>query len=35
MQYFLLDPHVKIVGKPEAVQMAKEKILSILDTKVS
>ncbi|XP_054720502.1 protein bicaudal C homolog 1-like [Uloborus diversus] len=27
------DPHVKIVGKPEAVQMAKEKILEILDTK--
>ncbi|XP_035224534.1 protein bicaudal C homolog 1-like [Stegodyphus dumicola] len=27
------DPHVKIIGKPEAVQMAKEKILEILDTK--
>lgn len=27
------DPHVKIVGKPEAVQEAKEMILEILDTK--
>lgn len=28
------DPHVKVVGQPEAVQMAKELILEILDTKV-
>ncbi|KAG8199788.1 hypothetical protein JTE90_000881 [Oedothorax gibbosus] len=27
------DPHVKVVGTPEAVQMAKEMILEILDTK--
>ncbi|XP_055937590.1 protein bicaudal C homolog 1-A-like [Argiope bruennichi] len=27
------DPHVKIVGKPEAVQMAKDQVLEVLDTK--
>ncbi|GFV87180.1 protein bicaudal C homolog 1 [Trichonephila clavipes] len=28
-----LDPHVKIVGTPEAVQMAKDQVLEVLDTK--
>ncbi|GFY69704.1 protein bicaudal C homolog 1 [Trichonephila inaurata madagascariensis] len=27
------DPHVKIVGTPEAVQMAKDQVLEVLDTK--
>ncbi|EDV22128.1 uncharacterized protein TRIADDRAFT_59310 [Trichoplax adhaerens] len=28
-----LDPHIRVIGKPENVQLAKEKIMAILDTK--
>ena len=31
----LLDPHIKVSGKRENVKEAKEKIMSVLDTKVS
>lgn len=30
-----LDPHIKVVGRQEDVQAAKEKIMQILDTRVS
>ena len=30
-----IDPHIRVIGKPEHVQLAKEKIMAILDTKVS
>lgn len=33
--YFWLDPHVRIVGKPNDVKKAKERILSVLDSRVS
>lgn len=29
------DPHVRIAGRPEDVQAAKERIMTILNTKVS
>lgn len=32
--FFLLDPHVRIVGKPNDVKKAKDRILSILDSRV-
>lgn len=32
---FLTDPHIKVSGKREDVQEAKEKIMSVLDTKVT
>lgn len=28
------DPHVRVAGKPENVEAAKERIMSLLDTKV-
>lgn len=30
-----IDPHIKVSGKKENVKEAKEKIMSVLDTKVS
>lgn len=33
--FILIDPHVRIVGKPEDVFKAKERILEFLDSKVS
>ena len=32
---FSSDPHIKLVGYPEDVCLAKEKIMMVLDTKVS
>lgn len=32
--YFFTDPHIKVSGKKENVKEAKEKIMSVLDTKV-
>lgn len=29
------DPHVRVAGKPENVDVAKERIMTMLDTKVS
>jgi len=34
MNIFIKDPHVRIVGKVEQVQRAKERILSSLDSRV-
>ena len=31
---FISDPHIKVIGMPNDVKAAKEKIMSILDTKV-
>lgn len=35
MTVFLTDPHIKVSGKRDNVKEAKEKIMSVLDTKVS
>ena len=32
---FFVDPHIKVQGDPENVKKAKEKIMAVLDTKVS
>lgn len=36
LQVFIsfIDPHIKVSGKKENVKEAKEKIMSVLDTKV-
>lgn len=31
---YFIDPHIKVSGKKENVKEAKEKIMSVLDTKV-
>lgn len=31
---WISDPHIKIIGLPDDVKIAKEEILTILDTKV-
>jgi hypothetical protein len=33
--FYLTDPHIKIAGTPTAVANAKDKIMEVLDTKVS
>lgn len=33
--YILLDVHVKILGKPEDIKIAKERVLEKLDGRVS
>lgn len=35
MYFSLSDPHIKVSGKRDNVKEAKEKIMSVLDTKVS
>lgn len=32
--FYHLDPHVRIAGRPEDVQAAKERIMTVLDTRV-
>jgi len=35
MYFCISDPHIKVSGKRDNVKEAKEKIMSVLDTKVS
>lgn len=32
---FCLDPHVRVAGRPNDVKLAREKIIQLLDTRVS
>jgi hypothetical protein len=34
-QYDLSDPHVRIIGKKEEVLRVKDKVMAVLDAKVS
>ena len=33
--FFISDPHIKVLGKADAVANAKDRIMSVLDTKVT